>query len=529
MHFHYFALQALASHLNQHLTGQRLVGSFSQNKNELVLEFEEIFLRIGCNTPLTYVIPVHQFSQARKNVVQLFEAIAGLKTENVWALPYERVLVLDLEKGYQLYLKMHGHMANVILQQDGQAQALFNQQLEADLEWTPSPGSWQPEALPETVSPDLKAIQEAIRGVSMVFEKQMAKHVLRAMEKGQTLREAFNQTLTAARDNRYHIILEPNRVRFLLVEPDPSVQFITFEGIEPALQAFLRLHFQFTSYRDQYKSVAQIRKKPYQKFTKVYKGYADNIKQLKAERSLEELGHILMANLHAVAPQAELVELDDFYGEGKVSIKLDPRKSPQENAERLYQKHKSRRSKLRYLIDQLEEVGQKRDLAEQEWKALEEMPEPAALQLEGTGLNQEVLKQMKKLARATLKEKRAAAAVSSPFRTFRYEGYDIFVGRNARNSDELSFKYANKEDLWLHVKDVPGSHVIIRQRAGQQIPEQVLEYAASLAAFYSKRKNDSLVPVQYTPRKYIRKRKGDPPGLVVVSRESVVMVEPVRP
>ena len=106
--------------------------------------------------------------------------------------------------------------------------------------------------------------------------------------------------------------------------------------------------------------------------------------------------------------------------------------------------------------------------------------------------------------------------------------FDIFVGKGGKNNDELSFKFASKEDLWLHVKDVPGSHVIIRHRAGKTIPITVLEYAAGLAAFYSKKKNDTLVPVQYTPRKYIRKRKGDPAGLVVVDREEVIMIEPSR-
>ncbi|MEO1451441.1 MAG: NFACT RNA binding domain-containing protein, partial [Bacteroidota bacterium] len=490
--FHYFALKALARHLDPQLKGQKLLACFSQNKNELVLEFEAQFLRIGCNTPLTYIIPVGNFSQARKNVVQLFEEIAGLTVEGVTALAYERVMQIHLTEDYVLILKMHGHMANVILRREGQPIALFNQQLEADKEWEIAEGPWSPEALPTEVEPDLKIVQQALRQVSPVFEKQMARHVLRGVQAGDSFVRAFDKMIEAAENEQYHLILEPNRVRFLLVEPDPGKPFITFEGIEPALQAFLRCHFQFNSYRAQYKSVAQVRKKPYEKYKKVYTSYQDNIRQLEAERSLEELGHILMANLHAIPPQTNKVELDDFYGEGKVSIKLDPRKSPQENAERLYTKHKSRRSKLAYLRDQLEEIEEKKVQAEVEWEALAELPSPQELTLGPKGLDPDLLKKMKQLARATSKEVKAAQAESSPYRTFKRSGYEIFVGRNARNSDELSFKYANKEDLWLHVKDVPGSHVIIRQRAGQSIPEDVLEYAASLAAFYSKRKKRQL-------------------------------------
>ena len=85
-----------------------------------------------------------------------------------------------------------------------------------------------------------------------------------------------------------------------------------------------------------------------------------------------------------------------------------------------------------------------------------------------------------------------------------------------------------KEDLWLHVKDGPGSHVLIKHQAGKTFPEKIIEAAAQLAAFYSKRKNEALCPVIYTPRKFVRKRKGDPPGAVVVEKEKVILVEPMN-
>ncbi len=97
---------------------------------------------------------------------------------------------------------------------------------------------------------------------------------------------------------------------------------------------------------------------------------------------------------------------------------------------------------------------------------------------------------------------------------------------NAQRNDELTLKYAYKEDLWLHAKDVPGSHVIIKHQSGKNFPKDVIERAAQLAAYYSKRKTDTLCPVAVTPKKYVRKRKGDPAGMVVVEREEVVMVEP---
>ncbi|MFM7855154.1 MAG: NFACT RNA binding domain-containing protein, partial [Flammeovirgaceae bacterium] len=114
-----------------------------------------------------------------------------------------------------------------------------------------------------------------------------------------------------------------------------------------------------------------------------------------------------------------------------------------------------------------------------------------------------------------------------PYREFEFKGFKIWLGKNAEANDELTLKHSYKEDLWLHAKDVAGSHVLIKHQANKPFPKDVIERAAQLAAFYSKRKNDSLCPVTVTPKKFVRKRKGDAAGAVVVEREEVVMVEPI--
>ena len=112
---------------------------------------------------------------------------------------------------------------------------------------------------------------------------------------------------------------------------------------------------------------------------------------------------------------------------------------------------------------------------------------------------------------------------------FEDRGFTILVGRNAQNNDLLTQKYAHKDDYWLHAKDVSGSHVVVRHRAGQPVPAPVLEHAAQLAAWYSRRQNDSLCPVTVTPKKFVRKPKGARPGQVVVEREQVLLVVPANP
>lgn len=526
MHFHYFALKHLSRYLNESHTGDKVYECFSQNKNELVLEMSGVSLRIGCQTPLTYVVPVPSFAKARKNVVDLFEILRGRKMLGSRVVDWERELILEFEDYYDLVLKMHGQGANVLLRQRGEVIGLFNHQKEEDLEYEETPGTFDTTAIPEFCDHQEATVLHHLRNISAVFEKQFARKVLEKLKEGDSFPEAFEKVLKLAEKDEFAIRKQRTNVKFILF-PTGTDDEVVIEGIAPALQLFLRTQFQYTAYRRQYAEIEKALKKPAEKYYKVYTSYQRNISQLEKDRNPEELGHIIMANLHAITPHQKLVELQDFYGEGTVKIKLDPTLSPQDNAQKYYQKHKQRKGKLTYLKSQLEDIQEKYEMAKEQLEAFGLVPAPEELTFTTEGLDYDEMKALKKFTKEKTQENQKEGK-RYPFRTFRKEGFEIFVGKGGKNNDELSFKFASREDLWLHAKDVAGSHVIIRQQAGKPIPPMVLEYAASLAAFYSKRKNDSLVPVQYTTRKYIRKRKGDPPGLVAVDREEVIMVEPVK-
>jgi predicted ribosome quality control (RQC) complex YloA/Tae2 family protein len=117
---------------------------------------------------------------------------------------------------------------------------------------------------------------------------------------------------------------------------------------------------------------------------------------------------------------------------------------------------------------------------------------------------------------------------AKPYYERRINDFVILIGKGAKQNDKMLQTSTWKEDLWLHVKDTSGSHVIIKHQAGNAFPRKIIEAAAQIAAYYSKRKTETLCPVIYTPRKFVRKRKGDPPGAVVVEKEKVILVEPAN-
>ncbi|MEM6260982.1 MAG: NFACT RNA binding domain-containing protein [Bacteroidota bacterium] len=529
MHIHHITLAHLAAHLNATHLGERLERCFSQNKQELVVEFEQLILRIGCNTPLSYVVSVGAFGMARKNVVTLFTQLQGLALKDVRVVPFDRILIFTLESEWEMVLKMYGNRSNILLLHAGEVKELFRSDIATDWEFEETNGPSQPEvALEPPEAYDLKSIQAHLRKISPIYDRHFAQGVLRQMKQGANWTDAWKKVREEAIFETFFICREATRIRFLALPPIQSDDCIAITGVVPALKAFLSAQFQYDGYRKRYAKVKKELEKPVQKFQKVFASYRQNIDQLKTERNPEEIGHILMANLHAIPPDTAKIELEDFYTGGKLLVKLKPRLSPQENAKRYYDKHKQRKSKITYLESQLEDIEAKLNEATGKLVKFEELPVPTDLPFDDGGFDARQLRAYKKEMDALYKEQEAEQEKRFPFRTFSRENWQIFVGLNAKNNDLLSFKFANKEDLWLHAKDVSGSHVVIKQRPGHPVPETVLEYAAGLAAYYSKRKNDGLVPVIYTPRKYIRKRKGDPPGLVAVDREQVIMAEPTK-
>jgi predicted ribosome quality control (RQC) complex YloA/Tae2 family protein len=527
MHLHYFTLRQLAGHLEGTYRGQKLRACFSQQKNELMLAFDRGFLRVGCQTPFSYITPLDEFSKARRNVADLFPEVLGQELRGAEVLPWERLLMLNLEEGWQLALKMHGMSANVLLLQGGLVKQLFNQRLSADLDFVAQAGSHHPERLEPPKRQDEAAVLESLRRVSPVYDRLFARRALRLLEEGTDIARAFSQINEEAQSGRFYLLREAERMRLLALDPGPGEASICVEGVAPALRLFTRSLHQYDTYRRTYKACEAAVVKPYERLLRYAASQRESIRRIEEERNPRELGDLLMAHLHLLEVGQRSAEVEDFYLGGQITLKLDPQLSPQENAARYYEKHKERRQRQAYLESQLAETEEQIESSARHAEAFARLLPPERLSLGPQGLKNEELAALKAFARDSAGAQEGQPG-SRPFRTFDKMGYEILAGKNAQNNDELTFRVAAKQDLWLHAKDVTGSHVVIRRKGGKDIPPEVLEYAARLAAYFSRRRGDTLTPVQYTLRKYVRKRKGDPPGMVVLDREEVMLVEPMR-
>ena len=126
------------------------------------------------------------------------------------------------------------------------------------------------------------------------------------------------------------------------------------------------------------------------------------------------------------------------------------------------------------------------------------------------------------------KRRRRKVGRSQPLAVNSKDGLVILVGKNSRQNEEVTFRRAAPDDLWLHVRGAPGAHVIVKT-GGREVPEATLRQAAQLAAYYSQARDSAHVDVAYTERRYVRSIKGAGPGLVTYSREKTIRVASRNP
>jgi predicted ribosome quality control (RQC) complex YloA/Tae2 family protein len=237
-------------------------------------------------------------------------------------------------------------------------------------------------------------------------------------------------------------------------------------------------------------------------------------KALEEGRSPQEIADLVLAQMHQFAKttQGQTVTLDDYYRGGQFEIKLKEGQTPQVYAEQLYRKAKNAGQELRHLEEQ--------EAARLAW--LEKL-EVAAKEIEAMDDVRAIRKTLAAMG-PTLVAK--ADEETLPYRAVYIRGWEVKIGKNAQANDEMLRAHSHKDDLWLHAKDVAGSHVIITRQAGQAFPKDIVEAAAALAAYHSKKRTESLADVMVTERKNVRKVKGTPAGSVRVQKERVLLVPP---
>lgn len=240
-----------------------------------------------------------------------------------------------------------------------------------------------------------------------------------------------------------------------------------------------------------------------------------------AERdTLRIYGDILSANLYTIPKGASFVELQNFYEEDLplVKIKLNPALSSSQNAQKYYKEYHKASTAEKMLAVQIQQAQQELEYLDTVFDELSR----AATERDLSEIREELTEQG--YIRAS-KGRQKQPASMGPMEFASSDGFLILVGRNNRQNDRLTLKQANKNDIWLHTKNIPGSHTIIVTQ-GRDVTETAIFEAANLAAFYSRGKESSKVPVDYTEVRHVSKPQGAKPGMVIYVNYKTIYVTP---
>jgi len=246
------------------------------------------------------------------------------------------------------------------------------------------------------------------------------------------------------------------------------------------------------------------------------------LRDIQDRDTLKLWGELLLANVYAIKQGMTAFTAQNYYDGSEIEIPLDPLLSPAENAQRYFRMYNKQKRTYTAVCEQMRQTDVEMEYLEGVLTSLNLCADEADVEEVREELaNQGVVK--KRRARAGQQKKS-----SKPLSFVSADGFEIFVGKNNRQNDELTLKFAESRDIWFHTKNIPGSHVIVRTK-GDTPPESTLNEAANLAAYYSKARNGSHVPVDYTERRNVKKPSGAKPGMVIYDNYKTAYITPKTP
>lgn len=298
----------------------------------------------------------------------------------------------------------------------------------------------------------------------------------------------------------------------------PEEQLQHFNSISTLLDAFYANKAEQDRSKELAGQVLKVLKNELKKDRRKVKKLQQQLQDATTADQYRICSEILTTYLSKLTPGMKEIELPNFYDENKpIKIKLSPELSPSRNAQKYFTKYNKLKTSVDYVNEQLK-------ITEDEIRYFESIENQ--IKLAAPADIQEIKLELQEQGYIKKKQhgkKQRKVKVSAPEEFHTSDGTAVLVGKNNLQNDRLSFKIANKNEIWLHVKDIPGSHVVVRSTNPSK--ETILE-AAQLAAYFSKGRDSDNVPVDYLPAKRLHKPNGAKPGFVTFTGQKTLYVTP---
>jgi predicted ribosome quality control (RQC) complex YloA/Tae2 family protein len=364
-------------------------------------------------------------------------------------------------------------------------------------------------------SPSLtKDLIHYFEGVSPILANEIIKRANTLTPLG--LHQAYETLIQEFESNLQPSIIETeNKSYYYLID------LLSIEGEQKSFESISAMLDRFYFKKDAHERIRQ----QTQDLEKFIKNELDkNINKLnhlnhdltEAEKAdeLKLSGELILTYSYQIEKGMKDVEVENYYTNEKIRIQLDPLLTPIENSQKYYAKYQKAKKAIHHIHEQIE-------LTNQEITYFETLYQ----QIQSANLNDamEIRMELEDLRYLRKKHSKQKKRSKLQYETIQLDGAIIYVGKNNLQNDYLTFKHANKDDTWMHVKDMPGSHVIIRCDA---LTEDIIRTGAQLASYYSKGKQSSSVPVDYTLIRHVKKIPGAKPGFVTYENQKTIYIDP---
>lgn len=552
MDLHYITLKRQADFLNKCLQNGTITACYTQKKNEMIIEVPEsqagswqVQLSADSNYPF---ILLRDPRKRTKNSTTVLEELVGLQIKNLRMWEGERIMAWNFTNSERrLLAQLFRHQSNFFLADNSdKIIAAFKKQKKH----SGTIFQLKPQHLQDPLRIDADEFIRLIRHrdnapldyllrknflyLSGLFVKELS------IRTGINLKRQSNKMSDAELRNLHHNLISLVKAcgrdspRVYLEDEVPVAftltKFRKYDQYESRLFDSINEALGFYIFRRQ--NMEQLSRKK-ERITNQLNKKIDQLSHIirQLENMPEEddrrayyrkMGELLLAQMHQLPPGKEEIDLTDYYDpdQRSIRVRLNPELSLPENAEDYFRKakaserrHRELRHRLRYLHKQLNELQQVQGHLQHpvNFKELNRIEK----RLTTMHILQTDVEKMD--------------TVYKPYKQYFFKEWEIWVGKNAKANDEMTFHTAHKEDVWLHAQGAAGSHVVIRkQNRKTEPPGPVLEHAARLAATNSAARHSSYVPVMVTQVKYVRKPRRSPPGIVLPERTKTLFVEPLR-
>lgn len=528
MYKNYFYLFRCINQLEQIVHGRQITDAYTQEKDKLFLHIPlpgkpNFHLIISTNLQHPYIATKDEHYKAKKNTINFFNDYLPSTIESTHIAFGDRVIRIILNNAVLLIL-FKGGQSNVILIDVQKVLHTFKKVpieekniLRKEIDRHNFINS------PETIYSFILSTRDEEAITKMPF---IGKEILKEVEfRGSDFKQNLIDVLNEITNEKIMVYFDeyfgkPSFHPASFNSRKIPEEHFTFDNYFSALNKYFTLSYSQSK-------VKNVRREIEKFLTKEIEALSSKLNKLKGridagskDEIYHQYGEILLANINRIRKGMKEIEVEEFSTGHFHKIKLDEKLSPNQNIDRYFDK--SRAEKIEY-----QKSKELFNLNGKEYERLIKIRD----KFENTEDQESLLQIKKELKMKTQQSHSDDTNDKSLYRHFLLDGkYHIYIGKDSKNNDMLTTKFAKQNDFWFHARSVSGSHVVLRvENTKETVPKNILHKTASIAAFYSKAKTSKLVPVTYTLKKYVVKNARHEPGQVTVTKEKVLLVKPEIP